>query len=149
MTKSLSFSVTIGVSREVVWQVLFDDESYRRWSSGFAEGSHVKGDWSEGSTLRFLTPSGDGMVSVVGERRPHEYMSVKHIGVVNEGVDDTESDEVKAWAPSYETYALRDVAAGTALTVNMEAPDQYEGYFEEAWPRVMEAIKSLAEEAAG
>ena len=48
------------------------------------------------------------MLSVIAETRPDEYLSIKHIGVVNHGIDDTDSDEAKAWAPAYENYTLME-----------------------------------------
>ena len=111
----------------------------------FAPGSYTEGDWSEGGRMRFLTPDGNGMATVIAENRPKEFLSIKHVGVINRGVEDTESAEVKSWAPAYENYTLREVATGAELLVDMDTLPEYQASFEETWPRALEAVKRLAE----
>ena len=82
---ALHCSITIRADRETVWRVLIDDGAFREWASNFAEGAGAEGDWSEGSRVRFLTPGGDGMVSVVAENRPAEPLSIKHQGEMSPG----------------------------------------------------------------
>ncbi len=100
------YSITISAPRSTVWHVMLDDETYRQWTTVFAEGSYYEGDWTVGSTMRFLTPEKDGMVGVIAENRKCEYLSIEHRGHVLKGVDDTESDEVKARTPAYENYTF-------------------------------------------
>ena len=49
----------------------FDPDTYRDWTSAFAEGSHFVGSWEEGARILFLGPSGDGMVATIAARRPY------------------------------------------------------------------------------
>ena len=104
--KTRSLRITIAATRAAVRHVLLDDAMFRRWATSFAEGSYYESDWSEDSVIRFLTPGGDGMVSVIAENRPPERLSTEPIGVVNQGIDATDSDAAKAWTPSYENYTL-------------------------------------------
>ncbi len=143
--KTLHFSIAISASRQAIWHVLLDHELYRRWAGAFAEGSHYKGDWTTGGTIRFLGPDGDGMVSTIAENRPPEFLSIKHLGYIYKGVDDTESEAVKAWAPSYENYSLRKVGSGAELVVDMDVTLEYEDFFQKTWPWALEIIKNLAE----
>lgn len=143
--KTLRFAITIAASPAAVGHVLLDDALFRKWAASFTEGSHFQGDWSEGATIRFLTPGGDGMVSEIAANRPNEYLSIRHIGVVNQGVADTESDEVKAWAPAYENYTLNEIDGGTELTIHMDVMPEFEEYFSKTWPKALEAIKRLSE----
>ncbi len=113
--KRLRFSQSISAHRERVWQILFEDETFRDWASLFAEGSYYLGDWDEGSTIRFLTPEMDGMIGQIAEKRIHEFMSIKHVGIIDKGNDDLDSDEVKTWFPSFENYTLNEVGDGTEL----------------------------------
>ena len=85
------------------------------------------------------------MPSVIAENRPNEHLSIKHDGRVNEGIDDTDSDEVKAWAPAYEAYTLQEVNGATELTVHMDLLPEYQAFFANAWPRTLETITKLAE----
>jgi uncharacterized protein YndB with AHSA1/START domain len=68
--EKMNFSIDINAPKEKVWNVLWDDNSYRKWTSPFAEGSYAKTDnWKEGSKVLFLGPSGDGMVSKVASNK--------------------------------------------------------------------------------
>ena len=144
-TEKLSYSITINASRERVWQALFEDESFRKWTSLFAEGSYFVGDWSEGSEIRFLNAGSDGMISMIDANRPHEFMSIRHLGYIVNGVEDTDSDEVKSWTPAFENYTLKDVEGGTHLTVETDTFNDYVEYFNETWPKGLAEIKRIAE----
>ncbi|MBN8571144.1 MAG: SRPBCC domain-containing protein, partial [Ignavibacteria bacterium] len=95
----INFSVQINAPREKVWSVLFDDATYREWTAAFHEGSYAETDWQEGSKALFLGPGGkDGMVSTIARNIPNEFLSIKHLGTVKDGVEDTTSEEVQKWA---------------------------------------------------
>ena len=141
----LHFSITISAPRAAVWHVLLDDELFGQWTSAFAEGSHYECDWSTGSTIRFLTPGGNGVVAEIVENREHAFLSIRHLGLVLEGVDDLASVEVKAWAPAHENYTLTEVEGGTRLAVNVGVTPPGQEYSEEAWPRALGGVKQLTE----
>src|SRR5687768_2071238 len=108
MEKS-NFSVRINAPKEKEWKTLWDDSTYRQWTSPFMEGSYAETDnWKEGSKVLFLGPEGSGMVSTVAANRPNEFMSFKHLGEVKGGVEDTTSEKIKAWAGAYENYTKRN-----------------------------------------
>ncbi|MEI9912589.1 MAG: hypothetical protein WDO71_24880 [Bacteroidota bacterium] len=53
----INFSISINAPKEKVWQVLWNDSSYRQWTSAFSEGSYVVTDnWKEGTKILFLSP---------------------------------------------------------------------------------------------
>jgi hypothetical protein len=55
--EKLNFSINISAPKDKVWQTLWDDASYREWTSAFAEGSYAETDnWKEGSEVKFLDP---------------------------------------------------------------------------------------------
>jgi uncharacterized protein YndB with AHSA1/START domain len=144
MTK-LTFSTTINAPKELVWRTMLEDETYRKWTSAFQEGSYAVTDWKPGSKALFLAPDGSGMVSRVAEHRPYEYLSLEHLGVVKNGVEDTESAEVKGWAGARENYTLRETGDGVTLTIQMDTEDSYKQFFAEAWPKALAALKELSE----
>ncbi len=144
--QKINFSASINAPREKVWKTLWEDASYRKWTSAFAEDSHVVTDnWKEGSKVLFLDGKGSGMVSKVAANKPNEYMSFEHLGEVKDGVEDTTSDKVKQWAGSHENYSLRDAGGKTALTVEMDITDDFKDYFMNTWPKALEKLKELAE----
>ena len=143
--KRFHYSITISAPRATVWHVLLDDETYRQWNSVFTEGAYFEGDWSVGSTIRFLTPEKQGLVGVISENRKRERLSIKHRGCIIDGVENFESDDAKAWSRAYENYTLTAVDGGAELTLDAEAPSAYRDYLEDVWPKALEALKQLAE----
>jgi len=144
--KKLNFTTKIDAPKEKVWNTLWNDTTYRAWTSAFAEGSYAETDnWKEGSKVLFLGPTRDGMVSMVAKNKPHEYMSFKHLGVVKQGVEDTESDQVKGWAGVLENYSLKEEGGKTTLSVEMDSTDDFADYFEKTWPEALNKLKQLAE----
>lgn len=144
--EKLQFRITINAPREKVWNILWDDANYRKWTTAFHEGSHaVTDNWKKGSKVLFLGPNGEGMVSRVAENIPNEYMSFEHLGEVKDGVEDTESERVKTWAGSHENYTLKTVDGQTELTMDMDINDEYKDMFSKIWPKALASVKEMAE----
>lgn len=143
--EKLSFSTSINAPREKVWSVLWDKNSYPKWTSVFAEGSDAITNWEEGSRVLFVSGGGDGMVSRIAEKRPNELMSFEHIGVIKNNVEDTESEEVKQWAGARESYCLKEENGQTHLSVEMDITEEYKDYFLNTWPKALEQVKNLSE----
>ena len=141
----LTYSTTINAPKDVVWRTMLEDETYRKWTSAFQEGSYAVTDWKQGSKALFLGPDRSGMVSRVAEHRPNEYLSLEHQGIVKDGVEDTSSAEARKWAGGRENYTLRENAGRSTLTVDMDTAEDHKKYFEEAWPKALAALKDLAE----
>lgn len=148
MTDFEQLRITTQISAPVakVWQTMIDPESYRKWTSVFAEGSYYEGTWEEGARIRFLSPSGDGMVATIEEYRLHEHISIRHEGVVHDGVEDCESEQVRSWAPAYEKYSFEPVDGGTQVTVEQDVTADSEKSMLEIWPKAFEALGALCEE---
>ncbi|MBA2563170.1 MAG: SRPBCC domain-containing protein [Chitinophagaceae bacterium] len=143
--QKINFSTSINSSKEKVWKTLWDDSSYRKWTSVFSESSHAVTDWKEGSKVLFLDGKGSGMVSKIEINRPNEHMSFKHMGEVKNGVEDTESDKVKGWAGAMEKYTLKEMDGITELLVELDANDDFKAYFMETFPKALEQVKLLSE----
>jgi uncharacterized protein YndB with AHSA1/START domain len=149
MKKSLNFSTRIQAPRERVWRLMLAPASYREWTSPFMEGSYYEGSWDAGQRIRFLTPGGDGMVAQVAEHRPREFLSLRHLGMIGkDGIEDFDSDAVKAWAPAYENYRFVDVDGGTEVQVEMDVLPDYEQFMRDAWPQALAKLKALCEREA-
>jgi hypothetical protein len=72
-------------------------------------------------------------------------MSFEHLGVVKNGVEDTESDSVKGWAGAKENYRLTDINGKTKLLVDMDSTDEFKDYFLKTWPVALDKVKELSE----
>jgi len=143
--QKLNFSIKINAPKERVWSVLLDDETYRSWTSVFSPGSHAVTDWKEGSKVLFLDGKGQGMVSTIAANKPKEYLSIKHLGIVKDGVEDLDSDTVKGWAGAFENYTLKETGGITELLIDIDSDDEFKEYFLKTWPRALEKVKELSE----
>jgi uncharacterized protein YndB with AHSA1/START domain len=143
--EKLTFNKTINASREKVWDVLWSLDSYRQWTAVFSPSSDVETSWEKGAKVLFTDGSGSGMVSRIADKIPNEFMSFEHLGEVTNGVEDTTSDKVKAWAGSHENYTLTDVDGKTELLVEIDMAKEYVPMFEKTWPQAMDKIQELAE----
>ena len=143
--KTLSFQITIRAPRARVSATMIGPESYRAWTAAFCEGSYYTGSWDEGASIRFLAPSGDGMAALIAEHRPHEFISIRHLGVIEQGVEDTTSEMERAWAPAYENYRFSDHPDGCLLTVTLDTVPEYEAFMQHTWPRALALLRGLCE----
>jgi uncharacterized protein YndB with AHSA1/START domain len=96
----LQFSIVIKAPRQKVWSKMLDQEGYSSWTADFAAGSYYEGSWEKGEKIRFLIPDGSGMISVIAENKPYEFISIKHLGFIKDGIENTDGPEIKGWAPS-------------------------------------------------
>lgn len=148
--KKINLSININAPVERVWDIVISDEGYRQWTSVFCPGSYFKGDWSKGSKMLFLGPNPEtkeegGMVSEIAENILHKYISIKHNGIINNGLEDTISEEVMKWSPSYENYSFEEKDGGTLFSIDMDSADEYYEFFMESWPKALEKLKEICE----
>lgn len=147
--KTLRFEILIQASREKVWRTMLEQQTYRIWTAEFAAGSHYEGSWEKGEPIRFLGPDGSGMVAVIDENRPFEHISIRHLGEIRNGVDDTGSEAVKSWSGNvFERYTLRESDGGTLLEVTCDVTPEYEAMMSDMWPRALQRLKTLVETGA-
>lgn len=143
--KRQHFETTIDAPRAKVWETMLAPDSYRAWTAPFAEGSYYDGSWEKGAKIRFLTPSGEGMSSLIADNRPHELISIRHVGIIKDGVEETESDAVRAWAGATENYTLTDADGGTRLEIDLDVAPEYEEMMANIWPKALAKLKQLCE----
>ncbi len=127
---------------------MLEDVTYREWTEPFSPGSYYKGSWEKGEKIQFLGPDPEGkqgeggMFSEIAENRPYEFVSIKHLGEIRDGVEKP-YDEDKA---VYENYAFADNNGGTEVSIELtNIPDDYKGMFEDMWPKALAKLKEIAE----
>jgi uncharacterized protein YndB with AHSA1/START domain len=147
--QKLHFSIVINAPKEKIWQTTIGKDTYPLWTEVFSPGSNFEGSWEKGSKILFgaLNENGEkeGMVSEIAENRPNEFLSIKHIGILKNGVEDTESPEAKKWTPAYENYTLKEVDGKTEFSVELDSTDEFADYFNSMWPKALEKLKEVAE----
>ncbi|MCC5928725.1 MAG: SRPBCC domain-containing protein [Cyclobacteriaceae bacterium] len=145
----LQFSITIKAPKSKVWDIMLGEATYRKWTEAFSHGAYFVGDWKKGSSILFLGPDEkgkmSGMVSRIKENRLHEYISIEHLGFVQDGIEDTSSEAAVSWAGALENYSFQEKGTSTVLTVDTEVTEEYKSMFETSWPKSLKKIKEMAE----
>ena len=146
----MHFEIVITAPVKKVWDTMLAQETYKQWTSAFDPTSYYEGSWDKGSKIRFLSTRGGGMISEIAENIEHKFVSIKHLGEIKDGVEDTTSEEVKKWMPAFENYSFTDKGSETRLDVDMEMESTPESkemkkMFEEMWPKALLKLKEICE----
>lgn len=105
--QKLHFSIKINAPKDKVYNIMLADKTYREWTKAFAPRSYYEGSWEKGSKIRFIDPDQNaGMVSEIAENKPNEFVSIRHIGIIENGIEDITSEKVKKWAGASENYTF-------------------------------------------
>lgn len=149
----LVFSIDINAPREIVWDAITHDASYRKWARAFQDGSFFEGGWNQGDAIHFLMINEDGekagMVSEIAEIRHPEFISIRHLGMITAGEVDTTSDAVKEWLPSIENYNLEKTGEHTTrFHLDMDILESYFTMMESMWMKALMLLKDLCEDTA-
>jgi uncharacterized protein YndB with AHSA1/START domain len=142
-----TFDIFIDAPREKVWDILWSKATYPEWTAAFSAGSRAETTWQQGSKVLFMDANNEGMVATIVENRPNEFMSLKHLGTIKDGVEDLDTARTKEWAGAQENYTLKTVHGRTQLTVEMDITQEYKEYFKNTWPKALDKVKELAEQS--
>jgi hypothetical protein len=146
--KILHFTIAIHAARNEVWDTMLAPDTYRDWTSAFAEGSYYEGSWEKSGKIRFLGPTGDGMFSRIVENRKHEYMQIEHLGFLQGGIEIRASPEARAWAGAKEAYTFSEKNGVTTVDVDVDTAEEMEADFSRMWPEALARLKALCEKRA-
>lgn len=100
--ETLIYEVEINAPIEKVWDVLWNSETYNAWTKFFAQILQCAqiGKWA----VKHIFQMENGMVSTIEEMKKPEVLIFKHLGMIKDGKEDLESEEVKGWSGSLEKY---------------------------------------------
>jgi hypothetical protein len=147
--KKLHFTVDINAPKRKVWDTMLGEETYPAWTDAFMPGSGYIGDWNEGSKILFVAPNEngeiEGMVSRIRENRPHEYISIQHLGILQNGKEITSGPEVEGWADALENYSFEETNGVTRVSVDTDTKEEFEEMFQDVWPKALQKLKAIAE----
>ncbi len=73
---------------------------------------------------------------------------MEHLGIVKNGVEDTESLEVEQWKGALENYTLTSTGENTELFVETDIAEEYLDEFQKIWPKALKKVKELAEKVS-
>ena len=145
--ETLSYSKEINASQEKIWDVLWNPATYNKWTQFFNPDSMMKSDWKVNGKTYFTDKSGNGMVSTIDSlNEPHEVV-FKHLGMIENGVEDTQSKEVMEWSGAYEKYFLIPLENGKVkLHTETQVDNQWKEHMDKGFIKGLEMVKQLAEE---
>ncbi len=144
----LHFSILIDAPKEKVWVAMLGEETYKIWAEVFMPGSHFIGSWSKGSKILFLAPGEDGeagMISRIAENRLYEFISIEHLGMIQNGVEDTASPDAKVWIGAHENYSFLEKKGKTELLIDTDTVEEFKKEFEDKWPKALQKLKEILE----
>ncbi len=130
---------------------MLGDQTYRQWTNIFNPegGSYFEGSWDKGANIRFIGPTKDGklsgMYARIAESRPPEFVSIEHLGEIQDGKE-VPSPQM---AGAHENYTLTEKDGVTKVDVDLEAAsdmaDEYAEMSEQMWPKALSKLKEIAE----
>ena len=69
-----------------------------------------------------------------------------HLGYIVDGVEDTTSEEIRKWYPSFENYTIDKLDEHkTLFKLNMDATEEFYDMFLEIWPKALRKLKEVSE----
>lgn len=126
---------------------LDDIKSYERWTAAFNPTSTYEGSWNKGSKMRFIGVEEDGskagMLSEIRENTPGKFVSIRHYGMLKNDQEITQGPEVEKWAGGLEEYTFEEKGNGTELKVELDITEEYQDYFDKAWPQALDKLNEL------
>lgn len=145
----LHFLVEIHAPVSKVFQTMLESKTYSEWTSVFNPTSRFEGSWDKGSKIVFVGTDRDGnesgMVSRIKENIQNKFVSIEHLGVLNNGKEITSGPDVDTWAGALENYTFEEKNGNTMLSVDLDSNEEFKSYFEETYPKALEKLKSICE----
>jgi hypothetical protein len=145
----LYFEISINANTQKVYSTMIDEKKYNEWTSVFNATSHFKGSWEKGAKIHFLGDAPDGslggMVSMIRENIPFRYISIEHLGLIENGKEVLCGPEADTWSGAQENYIFTDQNGITHLLIELDVTPKYRQYFVNMWPQALKKLKEVCE----
>ena len=77
--KEVRFSIDIYATKEMVWNTLWQDRTFRQWAGIIDPGTYMEGSLKEGAEVQFISSvNGYGVTSLVEELVKGEFLLLRH-----------------------------------------------------------------------
>ena len=124
-------------------------KTYEQWTAEFNPTSTYEGSWEKGAKIYFVGTDENGkrggMVSEIADIIPFQFVSIRHYGILDGESEITEGAEVEKWAGGFENYSFQEHNGVTTVIVETDITEDYQEYFNTAWPKALDKLKELAE----
>jgi uncharacterized protein YndB with AHSA1/START domain len=142
---SLPYQITINASPEKVWEALWNKNSYTIWASTFTHGSYADTNFQLGNHFQFLNPDGNGLYGVIAKCVEYDEMILDHQGEVKHFLEILPDGEENKFDHIKEHYKLQRIDNQTMLTATLFGMNDWQSYFDDAFPKALSVIKTIAE----
>lgn len=143
---ALHFEIVMQSTAENLWNCLWQPENYQQWTSKFCAGNYYETTAFEaGSDIRFLTPNGQGMYSVIEIMEPHNLLVFKHLGEITNFENEVNSDESQLWKDARERYEITENGSQLTLKVTVDTLEMYLAHTKQMFTDALADLKALAE----
>jgi hypothetical protein len=150
----LNFSIDIKAPAQKVYESMLglkDKSTYQQWTIPFNPTSSFEGDWSLGSTMRFVGVDENGkkggMLSEIAEHEAAAKVAIRHIGFIAGDQEITSGPEIEPWIGAMEIYKFEEQNGITTVTVDLDMGEDYIDYFKETYPKALVQLKEYCERA--
>ena len=147
--EKMHFEISINSNAEKVYQTMIDKKQYAAWTEAFNPTSRYEGSWEKGARINFLgtdkNGNTEGMVSCIKENIPNKFISIQHLGLVQNEKEITSGPEVEGWAGALENYTFTEENGKTLLGVDIDANEEFKTYFTDTWPKALSKLKAICE----
>lgn len=151
--KKLKFEVSIQAPVNKVYDIMLgisNKSTYEEWAAMFNPTSTYEGSWNKGSKILFIGTDSKGekggMVSEIAENIPNRFVSTRHYGLLQGGVEITKGPEVEKWANGFENYTFEENNGITKLTVDLDTTEDFVDYMNENYPKALSKLREVCEQ---
>lgn len=148
----LQFKIRINCTVDKVYDAMLglsDRSTYEHWTSAFNPGSTYEGSWNENSRIWFVGTDSNGenggMVSDIAAHIPRQFVSIRHIGILQGDNEIQEGPDVVEWKGSLENYTFKFSEGVTTVTVDLDTAADYEDYMQQTYPIALKKLKVMCE----
>lgn len=150
--KKLQYKKDINASAEKVYNTMLgidNIKTYEQWTAEFNPTSTYEGSWGKGSKIYFVGTDENGkkggMVSEIADNIPFEFVSIRHLGILDGDKEITEGPDVEPWVGALENYSFHGESGVTTVTIETDINEDHMDYFDSTWPKALAKLKELAE----
>ena len=90
------------------------------------------------------------MVSRIKENIANTFISIEHLGLLENGVEKTSGPEVEKWIGGLENYTFTEQNGKTLLEIAMinktKLDENMSFYYTETWPKALDQLKKICEQ---
>lgn len=138
-TKTIDREIIINAPAAKVWQVLWNKETYKKWTSAYMPGSQYTGEIKAGEKVRFTDPENNGMESEIASLTENKEITFRHLCELKNG---KEGKSLHGWE---EKYTLEEKDGITTLHMTQQMDEKYFDEMDAATAKAFRIVKELAE----